>query len=162
MKKPALIKQLFFASIAIAGMNLFSSCDGCSRKTTETTTVTTETTDTTSTTSDDTGYINDDNSGNTSGVNDGTTSSASIRTSTPAGSKTTTGTSTAATGTKKSGLSEEEITNQIENSDARSGAVDKKGNPIKSSGDAGSGMGTGTGSTGNNSRVTTREAQKGN
>ncbi len=159
MKKPTLIKHLLLTLLVIAGTNIFSSCDSCTRKTTETTTTTgTESMDTTST-GDDTGFINDDSSGNTSRVNDGT---ASISTSSASRSKTATGTSTAAAGTKKSGLSEEEITNRIENSDARSGAVDKNGNPVKSSGDAGTGMGTGTGSTGNNSRVTTREAQKGN
>jgi len=161
MKKLTIVKQSFFAAIALAGMNIFSSCDSCSRKNENTEEITTDM----NVDADTTAY--DDSADSGSGMNDGTNTSRSIKstsgsgtaTTKPATSSSSASSSTTSSGTKKSGLTEEEITNQIENSDAKS---DKNGKPIRSSGDAGSGQGTGTGSTGNNSRVTTKEAQKGN
>ena len=173
MKKQAIIKQLFFAGLFIGGMNIFSSCDSCSRKTenTEENTTIDETYESSS--ADDT-ISSVDNSG---AINDGSTSSAAINASSTSGSgktgnasrttKTTTpagNTSTSAStanNTKKEEARQQAITDMVENSDAKS-AVGKDGKPIRSSGDAGTGSGTGTGSTGNNSRVTTREAQKAN
>lgn len=161
MKTINLIKQMVFATAVIAGMNTFSSCNSCDRKTQtteESTSVTYE-----STTDGDT-VSTDETS---SSVNDGTTTSTSIKANssgsgtatTTTKSTTTTTSSSASKNVKDEAARQQAITDRIENSDAGS-AVDKNGNPIKSSGDAGSGMGTGTGSTGNNSRVTTREAQR--
>lgn len=163
MKKLTTIKQLFFAGVVLTGMNIFSSCDSCSRKeaTPEGSETTTNDSDTTN--YDDSAY--DDSLSTGASINDGANTSTPIRSKSSNGTATTkpatTSSSSDNSGTKTSGLTEEEITNRIENSDAKS-AVDKNGKPIRNSGAAGSGLGTGTGSTGNNSRVTTKEAQKGN
>lgn len=161
MKRLILIKQLLFPLILIAGMNIYSSCDSCNRPDSNTEGVR----DGMDANGDKRGSeepADNENSGSTEGtgsgtVNDGKTTSTSVKTTTI--SKTTT---TSSENNKDNGLSETEITNMVENSDAKSGTVDKKGNPVVSSGASGSGTGTGTGSTGNNSRVTTREAQKSN
>lgn len=161
MKKLTIIKQAFFATAIIAGMNIFSSCDSCSRKEAGPDETTTDmNTDGDTTSYDDSAY--DDSTG--TGINDGTNTSTSIkaRSGSTANTKPAASSTGSASGTTKSGPSEEEIANQIENSDAKSGTVNKNGKPVTSSGAAGSGQGTGTGSTGNNSRVTTKEAQKGN
>ena len=165
MKTITVIKQLSFASLLIAGMNIYSSCDSCNRKT--------ETTEENITDTDSYESTFEEDTMTTGDINDNSTSSTSISSSgSNKSGKTTKTTTTKTTGTTKTGAAsgsavdeearQQAITDQIENSDAKSGAVDKKGNPIRSSGDAGTGSGTGTGSTGNNSRVTTREAQKGN
>ena len=157
MKKLTLIKQLFFASTLIAGINIYSSCDGCNRQPDGSSEGTRDGMDANADTRGSEEPADNENSGSTEGTaNDGKTSSTSIKAS--SGSKTT-NTSTTATGTKNSEPTEEEITNQVENSNA-SHAYDKNGKPIISSGASGSGMGTGTGSTGNNSKVTTKEDQK--
>jgi len=163
MKKLTVIKQLFFATLLIAGMNIYSSCDSCNRKTDGSSEGTRDGVDANGDTRGSEEPADNENSGSTEGTgggtaNDSKTSSTPVKAS--SGNKTT-NTSTLGTGTKNNGPSEEEITNQVENSDAKSGAVDKNGNPIRSGGNSGSGSGTGTGSTGNNSRVSTKEAQKG-
>jgi len=164
MKKLTIIKQAFFATAIVAGMNIFSSCDSCSRKEAGPDETTTDmNTDADTIDYDDSAY--NDSTG--TGINDGTNTSTSIKARSGSTANTKPATSSqastgSASGTTKSGPSEEEIANQIENSDAKSGTVDKNGKPVRSSGAAGSGQGTGTGSTGNNSRVTTKEAQKGN
>jgi len=164
MKKLTTIKQLFFAGVVLTGMNIFSSCDSCSRKEATPEGSETTTTDADTTSYDDSAY--DDSLSTGASTNDGTNTSTPIRSKSSNGGTATTKPATSSSssndsGTKTSGLTEEEITNRIENSDAKS-AVDKNGKPIRNSGAAGSGLGTGTGSTGNNSRVTTKEAQKGN
>lgn len=165
MKTITTIKQLAFASLLIAGLNIYSSCDSCNRKDESTQENTTDTDSYDSAEEEDT-----ITTGDNTGMNDGSTSSTSINATSGSGigkSGNTSGTSTSTTGTSTASGSKDEaarqqaITDMIENSDAKS-AVDKNGKPIRSSGDAGSGTGTGTGSTGNNSRVTTREAQKAN
>lgn len=162
MKRLTLIKQLFAALVLIAAMNIYSSCDRCTR-TDGNKEGTRDGIDANGDTRGSEEPADNENSGSTEGtgggtVNDGKTSSTSVKATT--GSRTTT--TTSSTNSKNNGLSEAEITNMVENSDAKSGTVDKKGNPVVSSGASGSGSGTGTGSTGNNSRVTTREAQRSN
>lgn len=164
MKKITVIKKLFFASLLLAGMNIYTSCDSCNRK---------ESTQENTMETDNYGSTIEEDTMTTGDINDNATSSASISASKSSGSntgsttkttstKTSSTTKTSTTSAKDEAARQQAITDQIENSDAKSGAVDKKGNPIRSSGDSGTGSGTGTGSTGNNSRVTTREAQKGN
>lgn len=162
MKRLPLIKQLLFALILIGGMNIFSSCDSCSHKTDGSSEGTRDGMDANGDTRGSEEPADNENSGSTEGTgsgtaNDGKTASTSVKATTT--SKTTT---TSSANNKDNELSEAEIANMVENSDARSGTVDKKGNPVVSSGASGSGTGTGTGSTGNNSRVTTRKAQKSN
>ncbi len=165
MKKPTILKQLFFAGILIAGMNIYSSCNSCSRETKHKTIdpngydyAVDENLDSIDSTDYNGATVNDGNSSSTSigavpsgNSNTGKTTSTTkpVTTSTtPTPNKNTANTTT-----------QQEITNKIENSDY--GRVyDKDGKPMRDSGASGSGMGTGTGSTGNNSRVTTREAQK--
>lgn len=168
MKTVALIKQFLFAATLIAVMNIYSSCDSCSRKSESTETNTTDSESYESATEEDTTLSGD----NTGTMNDGSTSSTSmsaasgsgnsVKTVTTSKSATTTKTTTAASDKDKNYEARQQaITDRIENSDAKS-AVDKNGNAIRSSGDSGTGSGTGTGSTGNNSKVTTREAQRAN
>ena len=151
MKKLRGIKQFLMIAMLLGSIGLFSSCDGCSRT-----------------------------DGNSEGTEDGRDANSDARgTESPAdnedsgstpGTNTTSGNSSdnssASTYGSVSGsssdsrqLSEAEITNRIENSNA-SNAVDSEGNPIQSGGTSGTGQGTGTGSTGNNSKVTSREDQK--
>lgn len=164
--KTTVIKQFFFAATLVAGMNIYSSCDSCSRKTESTEETTTDKESYESATEEDTMTTGD----NTGTMNDGSTSSTSIHQSSGSGNgksgnattTTKTSTTTTASGSNKDEEARQQaITDMVENSDAKS-AVDKNGKPIRSSGDAGTGSGTGTGSTGNNSKVTTREAQKAN
>jgi hypothetical protein len=162
MKRLPLIKQLLFALILIVGMNIYSSCDSCSHKTDGSSEGTRDGIDANGDTRGSEEPADNENSGSTEGtgsstVNDGKTTSTTVKATTTRRTS-----STSSANNKDTGLSEAEITNQIENSDAKSGTVNKKGNPVVSSGASGSGTGTGTGSTGNNSRVTTREAQKSN
>jgi hypothetical protein len=167
MKTATIIKQFLFATLLIAGMNIYSSCDSCNRKTESTETNTSDSESYESATEEDTVASGD----NTGMMNDGSTSSSTINASSGSGgsgktvssSKTTNTTKTSTTSDKDKNYEakQQAITDRIENSDAKS-AVDKNGKPIRSSGDAGTGSGTGTGSTGNNSKVTTREAQKAN
>lgn len=159
MKKLTVIKQFLFVSLLIAGMNIYSSCDGCNRPDGNSE-GTNDGMDTNGNTRGTEQPADNEDSGSTEGTgsgtaNDGRTSSTSINSSTGG----TNSTSTVSTGTAKSGLSDEEITNQVENSNASS-AYDKEGKPVISSGSAGTGSGTGTGTTGNNSRVRTKEDQK--
>lgn len=167
MKTATIIKQFLFAALLIAGMNIYSSCDSCNRKSENTETNTSDSESYESATEEDTVASGD----NTGMMNDGSTSSSTINASSGSGgsgktvtsSKTTNTTKTSTTSDKDKNYEakQQAITDRIENSDAKS-AVDKNGKPIRSSGDAGTGSGTGTGSTGNNSKVTTREAQKAN
>lgn len=165
MKKLTILKQSLFAIVAVTGMNIFSSCDSCSRKESSADeTITDMETDADTTAYDDSAY--DDSSA--TGVNDGSGASRSIKAGNGKGNAVTkpgnaSGTASSSNSSlTKTGPTEEEIANRIENSDYKSGTVDKNGKPVQSSGAAGSGQGTGTGSTGNNSRVTTKEAQKSN
>ena len=167
MKKSAILKQLIFTSLLIGGMNVLSSCNGCSRKTESTEENTTiesfesSSEDDTISSGDDSGTINDGST--TSASINATSNSGSGKSGSNAGTTKTSATTTSApaNNAKKEEARQQAITDMVENSDAKS-AVDKNGKPIRSSGDAGTGSGTGTGSTGNNSRVTTREAQKAN
>lgn len=166
MKKLTIIKQLLFVTLLIAGMNLYSSCNSCSNRPEGQTEGTRDGMDANGDNSATEGPADNDESGSTEGTgtnsgnaSDGNSSAANTRkTSSATLTKTSTG---GASSTNKDQMSQEEIDNMVENSDYKS-AKDKNGQPIRNSGDAGSGMGTGTGSTGNNSRVTTREAQRGN
>lgn len=165
MKKLTIIKQSLYAAVAIAGMNIFSSCDSCSRKEPAPDETTTD-----METEADTSAYNDSayDDSSATGVNDGSGTSRSIKAGYGKGNAATkpftaSGTATSSnSGSTKTGPTEEEIANRIENSDYKSGTVDKNGKPVQSSGAAGSGQGTGTGSTGNNSRVSTKEAQRSN
>lgn len=162
MKTITLIKQFAFSMGIVAGMNAFTSCNSCDRKT-----QTTTTTESTVITDEDT--VSTDEASST--VNDGTTTSTSINAtgsgtgkkpaSTSTSSANSSSTSSSATSAKNEAARQQAITDRIENSDVNN-AVDKNGNPLRSGGNSGSGSGTGTGSTGNNSKVTTREAQRTN
>jgi hypothetical protein len=166
MKKPTIIKQVFFTAMLVTGMNIFSSCNSCSRESKHNTI-------------DPNGYdyavdenLDSIDSTDNATINDGNSSSTSIdavsssdgskgKNTTPSTSNTKPATTNkpASNNNSDETTKQQEITNKIENSDY--GRVyDKNGKPMRDSGSAGSGMGTGTGSTGNNSRVTTREAQK--
>lgn len=164
MKKSILIKQLFFATLLTAGLSINTSCDSCSRPDgSEQGTKDGE--DANGDTRGSEEPADNENSGSTERSTDesGNVTEGNKSTSIEASSSGNTGgkatRSTTSPATPKKKLSEEEITNQVENSNA-SNAVDSKGNPIKSSGASGSGSGTGTGSTGNNSKVTNRADQK--
>ena len=145
MKNSAFIKNSVFAALAVAAMNMLSSCESCSRK------------DDAGHDDDmapcvDTVYIDTCMSPNDTLVE----SSGGVYV--PRGQKSGTGTgnATGSTGTTSGGnkgstLTEEQITDRVENS----GQAVKNGKPINSGGTSGTGQGTGTGSTGNNSRVTT-------
>ena len=123
MKTPALLKKAIVPAILIAGLNITTSCDSCSRKdkTDDASTYNegSETADTTSVT-----------------VTDSTTatSTATYRSGNAAG---TNGTAAGGKGTnngtsKGEALTEEEITNRIENSSST--ATDAQGRPINSGG----------------------------
>jgi len=154
MKTHSMIRNTVLASLLITGLNIATSCDSCSRKedtgdgstynegeATDTTMVTT--TDSTEAASgSSTG--NYTRSANSSGTNDYGGS----------GKKSANGSGS------KQGMTEQEITDKIENSSST--PRDANGKPINSGGTSGTGMGTGTGTTGNNSKVTRPEDQKGN
>jgi hypothetical protein len=156
MKMPIVIKQSVFASLLLVGLNFYTSCDSCSRnKDKKNTDATTDTI-----VIDSSAYNEDSGSTNETGGASGNIDGSSSTSVDAASGKTgTAGTKNAATTVPKRKLTEEEITNQVENSNA-SNAVDKNGNPIRSGGSAGTGSGTGTGSTGNNSKVTNAKDQK--
>lgn len=159
MKKQTLIKSGVMASLLIAGMNLTTSCESCSRKDTHTET-TKYVTDT------DTVYVDSSDTGNsgTSGTGSGTGRSSSATDTSGSSSSGSTGSSSSGSSSTSSSnskkLTQEEITDEVENSSKT--ARDANGKPINSGGTSGTGMGTGTGSTGNNSRVSKAEDQKGN
>ena len=170
--KKLLLKNTLIAAIAITGMNVFTSCDSCSRKDTEnneSTTYSTET-DTVAMGSLDTanGTENSGNGNGSTATGTGTKQSSSSgasgnsASSSSAATGSASGSSSSATSgdTKKSGMTQQEITNKIENSS--SNATDSKGRPVSSGGTAGSGQGNGTISTGNNGKVNKLEDQKGN
>lgn len=152
------IKNAIFAVAALAGMQLTASCDSCSRKE-----------DTTSTNNapvatHDTVYIDtcmavndslmrEGATGNYIRVNRVSTQGNAAGNGNSSGSKATTG----STGGKE--LSQEEIDARVENSSSQ---AYKNGRPVSSGGTSGTGQGTGTGSTGNNSRVTTKADQQRN
>jgi hypothetical protein len=154
--KKSIIKNSILAISAMAGLQTVTSCNSCSRKDTVHN-------DDEPLAIHDTVYIDTCMATNDSLLYEKTTGNyirvnrvSTAATATPKGS-------TAATGGKKpSGgtrLTEEEIENRIENS---SSTAYKNGKPVNSGGTSGTGQGTGTGSTGNNSRVTTKEDQLGN
>lgn len=153
MKTQAIIRNGMMASLLIAGLNITTSCDSCSRKekTVETTTYSEgESADTTTTNTD-----------STEAASGSTTGNSTHTAATPGSNGTASGTKTgtAASGNKQ-GMTEQEITDKIENSSSTPRKAN--GQPVNSGGTSGSGMGTGTGSTGNNSKVTRPEDQKGN
>ena len=156
MKTSFIIKNGLLTTALLAGMQVVTSCDGCSRKS-ETMTTTEGRVDTvyidTCMTPHDTVAMGYDGTG-TSGRSIRANASTSSNSGTSSGNAT--GGSTATSGTKKAGLTEEEITDRVENSSSQ---AYKNGKPVNSGGTSGSGQGTGTGSTGNNSRVTTKEDQ---
>lgn len=154
MKTQEIIRNGIMASLLIAGINIATSCDSCSRKekTVETTTFSEgESADTTTTSTTD----------STEAASGSTTGNSTRTAATPGSNATATGTKTgtASSGTKQ-GMTEQEITDKIENSSSTPRKAN--GQPVNSGGTSGSGMGTGTGSTGNNSKVTRPEDQKGN
>ncbi|MGQ2982019.1 hypothetical protein [Flavobacterium sp.] len=155
MKTNSVIRYTVMASLFIAGLNIAASCDSCSRKdktdastyteggSTDTTVVTT--TDSTETAS-------------------GSSTGSRTRTANASGTGTKGSGVDGKTGAKGSGndqgMTEQDITDKIENSSST--PRDANGKPVNSGGTSGSGTGTGTGSTGNNSKVTRPEDQKGN
>ena len=153
MKTSFIIKNSLLTTALLAGMQMVTSCDGCSRKS-ETMTTTEGRVDTvyidTCMTPHDTVAMGYDGTG-TSGRSIRANASTSANSGKSSGNAT--GGSTATSGTKKAGLTEEEITDRVENSSSQIGK------PVNSGGTSGSGQGTGTGTTGNNSRVTTKEDQ---
>ncbi|TRW25164.1 hypothetical protein FMM05_07605 [Flavobacterium zepuense] len=153
MRKSNIIKNSLLATALVAGMQIVTSCDGCSRKS-DTMTTTEGRVDTvyidTCMTPHDTVAMGYDGTGAS-----GRSIRANAATSSNAGSSSNNN-ATAASGTakpKKAGLTEEEITDKVENSSSQ------VGKPVNSGGTSGTGQGTGTGSTGNNSRVTTKKDQ---
>jgi hypothetical protein len=155
MKNFPLIQKTLLAAIAVTGMNMFSSCESCSRKDDD------MQDDDVATTRVDTVYIDTCMTPNDTLMRDGANGGAYIprggkNNATGTGAGTSTGNGTAAQGSGKNTLSEDEITDRVENSSSK---ATKNGKPVISGGNAGSGQGTGTGSTGNNSRVTTKEDQ---
>ncbi|WP_294820232.1 hypothetical protein [uncultured Flavobacterium sp.] len=158
MKTQSILKSTFAASLLIAGMSVTSSCDSCSRKenTDDSSTYTEgETVDTTAVTAADSTV--DATSGAVYGSGNNADAGGSASGTPAAGNATTTGKSGQV---QNSGMSQQEITDQVENSSSSPRRAD--GKPVNSGGTSGSGMGTGTGSTGNNSKVTRPEDQKGN
>ena len=140
MKK--LTKQLLLAALLVGGMQLYTSCDSCSR------------TDGSGEGTEDAIEANGDTRGSESpGDNEGSGSTQGTGTDSGNGAD---GNRSASNGTRNE-IDQAQVANEIENSDAKK--VDRNGNPISSSGASGSGQGTGTGSTGNNSKVTSREDQ---
>lgn len=145
MKTLPIVKKTMIASLFLAGFAIATSCDGCSRTNKTETTTYTE------------GTISDSVS-TASGTTDSTTSTTSTTPAdrrSPGGNGNSVGGKAANNG---NALTEEEITDRIENSSSQ--PKDANGKPINSGGTSGSGMGTGTGSTGNNSKVTRPEDQK--
>lgn len=153
MKKLTTINQVFAIALLISIMSLNTSCDSCSRKD-GSEKGTEDGRDANATGSGSEAPGDNENSGSTDGTGSGAANDTGSNSS-----ASTSGGGTSGTGTTGRKLTEEEITNQVENSNA-SKAVDKNGNPIQSGGTSGTGQGTGTGSTGNNSKVTSREDQK--
>lgn len=151
MKKLKNFRKYFVAALLVGSMGLYASCDSCNR-TDGSKEGAEDGRDANSDTRGSETPADNENSGrtpgtNTSGGNSSDNSSASTNNSA----------TNPSSGSRQ--LSEEEITNQVENSNASNG-VDSKGNPVRSGGTSGTGQGTGTGSTGNNSKVTSREDQK--
>ncbi|MEL1243379.1 hypothetical protein AAEO56_03825 [Flavobacterium sp. DGU11] len=161
MKKQTLIKSGVMASLLIAGMNLTTSCESCSRKDTHTETtkyVTDTDTVYVDSSSTDTGNSGTSGTGSGTGRSSSATGTSGSSSSGSPGSSSSGSSSTSSSNGKK--LTQEEITDEVENSSKT--ARDANGKPINSGGTSGTGMGTGTGSTGNNSRVSKAEDQKGN
>lgn len=135
MKTTAITRRLLCTGLLIGGMTLWSSCDGCSRSKTVN--------ESTQTESGDAQEINGEIYGK----------------GTPAdrersGTRSGTPLDTVDTGTGYGNTND-----PIENTS--SNAVSKKGGePRDSGGTSGAGMGTGTGTTGNNSKVTRPEDQR--
>jgi len=167
MKKSTALKNALFAALLVAGMNVVSSCDSCSRR--DEGSNSTGTSDGNEANGDIDGSetpADNENSGSTEGTDDsanaGTDGSSSMNvprsgSATGTSSSSASGSASSASTPKKSGLTEEQITDKVENSSSQ--ATNSKGEPIISGGTAGTGQGTGTGSTGNNSRVTTKKDQ---
>lgn len=151
MKKLKYFRKYIVAALLVGSMGLYTSCDSCSR-TDGSNEGTEDGRDANGDTRGSETSTDNENSGSTEGTNTngGNSSDNSSASTNNSGTNSSSGSRQ---------LSEEEITNQVENSNA-SKAVDSKGNPIRSGGTSGTGQGTGTGSTGNNSKVTSREDQK--
>lgn len=158
MKRLNIFRSLSIITISATVFYFTTSCNSCDRNTQETNENTYYDTETDNDTIiEEEGAYNNAVEGQM--PSDSRTNSTTIKRSTTSSSASASVKQSSSESDEKK-LSEAEITNMVENSDAKSGAVDKNGNPIRSSGSAGTGQGTGTGSTGNNSRVTTREAQR--
>lgn len=148
MKKAPFFKALVLICFALLVSNILSSCDSCSRDTGKTDVMENE---------------NEMLSGDTL-INDHTNNS---QLNTPQSSNRGSGNGRATTGSQSgqndgtnsdSGASTGygDSNSPIENSSTPSV---KSGTPVQNSGAAGTGLGTGTGSTGNNSKVTRPEDQ---
>lgn len=168
MKKLTIVRQALFTALIVAGMQLYSSCNSCSNRPEGQSEGTRDGMDANGDTRGSEEPADNENSGSTEGTGtDSGNASDGNRQAVNTGKKSSVaparGTATGAGGASANTnqMSQEEIDNMVENSDYKS-ATNKSGQPVRSSGDAGSGIGTGTGSTGNNSRVTTREAQQSN
>ncbi|KOS07824.1 hypothetical protein AM493_18515 [Flavobacterium akiainvivens] len=153
--KKLTIKTSITAILAIAGLQMATSCNSCAHKDnpeTQTTSATHDTVYIDTCMSPNDSLIREGASGMYVPVGRGNSTSAT-------GNGGSVGGKAPAAGTTKAPkqLSQEEIDNRVENSG--SSTAYKNGKPANSGGTSGSGQGTGTGSTGNNSRVTTKEDQ---
>jgi hypothetical protein len=170
MNTQSITKAIAFASI-VAGINMLSSCDSCNRKeeSYDSTVETTDTTfvDTTMTAGDTTAYDQADATGTT-----GTGTGASTgRTAT--GTSGTNAASNTAGGSSSAGETPSTTSRVASGSGASSPSIDRENDPIENTnlparkngaavdggGTACTAFGTGTGSTGNNSRVSKRSDQ---
>ncbi|WP_159800077.1 hypothetical protein [Flavobacterium sp. MK4S-17] len=136
MKGIKMIKQGFTVALCITGINLVSSCDSCSRN------------------KSDANEMTEENYG---GNTDTTTLQEESSTSGSGSTGYQNGSNNNNNDEPYSGTSYGSTNDPVENSS--SNAVKKNGEPTDSGGTSGTGMGTGTGSTGNNSRVSKKEDQ---
>lgn len=159
--KTSVIKTVIASGLLLAGMNVMTSCNGCSdKKETDTTTESTVTdVDTLSTTDSDTlnGYNNETGTNATMGraTNPNTTGTAGSG-NRQGGSSNTTGNATGSGNNSSSAPAIDPNNDPIENSNYNK---NKKSGNIDGGGTGGTG-GTGTGTTGNNSRVSDPKDQR--
>lgn len=157
--KKLVIKHTIMAVTAIVGLQMATSCNSCSHKNDDmhdddapTATHDTVYIDTCMAVSDSLMY--EKTTGNYIRVNRvATTPRPAAGNGSTAGGKATTPANTAKP------LTQEELDDRVENSSSQ---AYKNGKPVNSGGTSGAGQGTGTGSTGNNSRVTTKADQERN
>ena len=173
MKKQSIFKQAFVATIMVAGMQMISSCESCSRKDKDMETTEPAGSGGASDTYGNDTIIDNGNSGNTgnsynSGTGSGSNasggatgnggSSSGNSNASSSGNKESVKGSNSESATKKSTPSYDPNNDPIENSSSHARKAD--GTPVNPGGTSGSGMGTGSGSTGNNSRVSDPRDQK--